>query len=219
MIIRRKNEHRSWRTDVALVLMGVCFFVLAALVLFHVTDSLDRAFLSALEGIRSGSLTEVVKVVTDFAGLYASVGILAAVGVSFAFSKQYDKAVILACIALAATLIGLAIKVAVARNRPDVAMALMSETGSSFPSRHAVTSSAIGFGIIALLWSTKWRLVALLASVLYVVGIGFTRLYLAVHFPTDIIGAWLLSGVVVIAAMYILGYYNVRKQAKAMEDK
>ena len=54
-------------------------------------------------------------------------------------------------------------------------------------------SMALAICGVFLVWHTKWRAVAICGAVLYVLLIGFSRLYLGVHFPTDIIGGWLLG--------------------------
>lgn len=83
------------------------------------------------------------------------------------------------------------------RSRPELWIHTVHESSFSFPSGHASTSMAIG---LLVLWSvhrhTTRRITRLLASVgvtLYVSFIAFSRLYLGVHYPSDIIGGWLLT--------------------------
>lgn len=81
------------------------------------------------------------------------------------------------------------------RDRPIFWQSLITETGYSFPSGHAMLSSALVLCIVAILWKTKWRVIAIIIGAVLVVLIGFSRLYLGVHFPTDIVAGWGVSAV------------------------
>jgi undecaprenyl-diphosphatase len=76
-----------------------------------------------------------------------------------------------------------------------------------------MASSALAFSLIVIFWRTRWRWWIIAAGVLYMVTIGFTRLYLGVHYPTDIIGGWVVSmGWVAIVAAVISEYINRRQR-------
>jgi len=63
----------------------------------------------------------------------------------------------------------------------------------SFPSGHAMTSIALVAVLLILLGSSRWRPWAAALGVLFVLAIGWTRLYLGVHYPSDILGGWLMA--------------------------
>jgi membrane-associated phospholipid phosphatase len=75
----------------------------------------------------------------------------------------------------------------------DPAVGLANETSYGLPSGHA-QSSVVFWGAIAPLFRKPWGLV--LAIFLPLV-IGFSRIYLGVHFPTDVFAGWLIGGVIV----------------------
>ena len=87
------------------------------------------------------------------------------------------------------------------RARPDLWVSLAPEPGYSFPSGHAMLSSAFTAMILALIWRATraspraglWRLTSALLGVIFVVAVGLSRLYLGVHYPSDILAGWLAS--------------------------
>jgi undecaprenyl-diphosphatase len=63
----------------------------------------------------------------------------------------------------------------------------------SFPSGHALFSSLLVVSLLILSWRTRWFLGVVLLGIPLVLVIAWTRLYLGVHFPSDILAAWLLA--------------------------
>lgn len=90
-------------------------------------------------------------------------------------------------------------KLAVDRHRPSFVPALAHASGTSFPSGHAMTSF-VAFGLLVLLVPSRARVPVALVSVLAVALVAYSRIALVVHYVTDIAGAWLLGGAVLVAA-------------------
>lgn len=92
-----------------------------------------------------------------------------------------------------AALMNLLAKHAFARTRPDLWISILPETTFSFPSGHAMQSMAVACGIVTLLWETRWRTLAILIAIPFVIAVGISRAYLGVHFPSDILAGWSAS--------------------------
>ena len=100
-----------------------------------------------------------------------------------------------------------------ARPRPDM-FRLVMETSYSFPSGHSMTNMAM-YGTFALLaWkymkSKKEKLIVAIICAVLVTAIGFSRIYLGVHYITDVIGGWCLG--LAIALIVIFAYDNLQRQ-------
>lgn len=85
------------------------------------------------------------------------------------------------------------IKLFFARVRPDLWQSLAPLGTYSFPSGHAMLSMALTVTLIILLWPTRWRRAALLMGIPLVLLIGLSRLYLGVHYPSDVLAGWMAS--------------------------
>jgi undecaprenyl-diphosphatase len=90
------------------------------------------------------------------------------------------------------------VKEAVARPRPLLPQAVSSATGWSFPSGHAMTSATVLPLLVVVAWPhlrrrrTRALTVGVAAALVFLVG--WTRIGLGVHWPSDILGGWLLAG-------------------------
>jgi membrane-associated phospholipid phosphatase len=82
----------------------------------------------------------------------------------------------------------------------DPKVGLASETSFGFPSGHA-QGSIVFWGAAAKLFRKAWGLILAIALPLLV---GLSRVYLGVHFPTDVFGGWLIGGVLLVL-YYVFG--------------
>ncbi|HBK47193.1 MAG TPA: hypothetical protein DDZ67_12330 [Xanthomonadaceae bacterium] len=76
------------------------------------------------------------------------------------------------------------------RDRPSLWESIAPESTYSFPSGHAMGSMTLAAVAIALAWRTRWRWPVLLLAAAFVVAVSVSRIYLGVHYPSDILGGW-----------------------------
>lgn len=192
----------------------LCFLlsVLAPLVLFgHLCASIrsagslpwDTSILHALHGHATPQLDSAVAYVTIVGGLVAlpAIGVVA-LGIGL-LRQPVDAAFFVVSVSGAWSL-NVVAKALFGRARPALWMSPVPEFDYSFPSGHAMCSMAIGAALIALAWSTRLRVPFLAGGVLGVFGVGLSRLYLGVHYPSDIIGGWCAALLWVTGAHFIL---------------
>ena len=106
---------------------------------------------------------------------------------------------------LGAALLNGVMKLAFHRPRPNLWPRLIPESGASFPSGHSMYSSAFAVALILLAWPTRWRWPALILGTLYTLAVGWSRVELGVHYPTDVLAGW-LTGVA-----WVLGVYGLMR--------
>lgn len=108
--------------------------------------------------------------------------------------KQRNAVALLLASTLGARLMNAFLKGLFGRPRPDVELHLMTASSASFPSGHAMDSAAIYLTIAALLAqevqprSQRIYLVGLAAFMSFLIGVS--RVYLGVHYPSDVLAGW-----------------------------
>jgi membrane-associated phospholipid phosphatase len=102
-------------------------------------------------------------------------------------------------------LLSLAVKPLFGRARPDLWLSIAPEDTYSFPSGHAMGSMTLGLAVIVLCWRTRWRWLALAGVAPLVFLVGASRVYLGVHYPSDVLGGW-LAGTAWVLGLAMLVY-------------
>jgi len=105
---------------------------------------------------------------------------------------------------LGSMLLNMAAKQHFSRIRPQLWLSVAPETSFSFPSGHAMGSATLGVALCFLFWPTRWRWPVLLASASFVVLVGLSRVYLGVHYPSDVLGGWAAGTAWVVALHQLL---------------
>ena len=139
-------------------------------------------------------LTEAMTDVTAFG---STAGLLLVTGAVVFYLLVAGRARTAAFV-LAATAGGAAagklLKLAYGRPRPDLVPHLVDVTSTSFPSGHAVDSAIVYLTLAALVARTVTapaeRLYLLGAAIVLTVLIGCSRVYLGVHWPSDVVAGW-----------------------------
>ena len=119
--------------------------------------------------------------------------------------RRYREATFAAIALGGSALLNLAAKPAFARARPSLWESIAPELNYSFPSGHAMGSMTLACVLVLLAWRTRWRWPALAAMVPFVVLVGLSRVYLGVHYPSDILAGW-AAAMVWTAAVFLLTF-------------
>lgn len=178
----------------------------------------DNSILMSIYRYSSVTLDATITTITNLGGATFVVGCMTAIAGVLLWRKKWQSIVQLTFGVLGAGAWGLLLKLLFERDRPDLWTHLVTETTYSFPSGHAMMSAALAFSLVAILWHTKWRWTAIIVGGIYMIIIGLTRLYLGVHYPTDVVAGWLISFAWVILVGAILGAVQPRKLFKKLRS-
>lgn len=87
-------------------------------------------------------------------------------------------------------LLNLVAKHSFQRERPALWDSIAPEQTYSFPSGHAMGSATLACVVVVLCWRSRARWPVLALAALFVLGVGASRVYLGVHYPSDIVAGW-----------------------------
>ena len=110
---------------------------------------------------------------------------------------------------IGSALLNLGTKQLFARERPSLWESIAPESTYSFPSGHAMGSMTLAWVVVLLAWRTRWRMPVLLAALAFAVLVGLSRVYLGVHYPSDILAGWAAASIWTVGA-YLLVFCGRR---------
>lgn len=161
-------------------------------------------------------LAEVGRDLTALGGVAVITLVLLGVVGFLAFERKWRSM----CLVLLATVSGLGVssilKHAFARPRPTIVPYLSGAYTSSFPSGHSMMSAIVYLTLGALLARTvadrPTRLFAMAIALLISILVGLSRIYMGVHYPTDVLAGWVAGGVWAIFCWIIAALLQQRGQ-------
>jgi len=174
---------------------------------FAIIDANVNAWSSTIHSLPLTLIALVIQYAFDTTSLFVSSLLIAA----YLLSKKYNKdAFVLAGVMLIDVLVITAIKTTIHSARPF--NGIITEEGFSFPSGH-VTSSIVLFGLLAYFawkyWkSTNVKIFTSFFFILIALVVGFDRIYLNVHWLSDVLGAYALGVFLLSSSVLALQHFE-----------
>ena len=144
-----------------------------------------------------------------------SLGLIVLAAVLFWMVDLRLEAIMVVVVSATSALLNWLIKLVVARPRPSASLVeiIQATSGQSFPSGHVMSYIAFwgllfSLGVILFRGKHWWRTALLIISALFVVLVGPSRIYLGDHWATDVLGAYLIGGLLLSLSLWI--YLNLR---------
>ena len=178
------------------VVCGIGILIFASMVILLLTDNvykLDNSIYSTIISLKSDGMTSVMTFITMLCN--TEFIIVATLVLALSLSDKKKSAMVASNVVLC-SLINTIIKHIFVRARP-VGIKLIPQGGYSFPSGHSMIAVAFYGLLIYMIWKSKWKKVwkiftTTLLSILILL-IGITRIYLGVHFASDVIAGLAIS--------------------------
>jgi membrane protein YqaA with SNARE-associated domain/membrane-associated phospholipid phosphatase len=206
----------SWYliTGATLTIFGFLLFAkLASELLEKELTHFDNTVGGWIISFRSAWLTTLMNAITNLGSTGWVIGLVIIIAIiGFRFRRRLDVLGLFICVTGALISVEL-LKVTFHRHRPELPW-LTPATGYSFPSGHSLISLALyGFLTYLVLRQRQWshqRFWLAGGLVLLPVLIGISRVYLGVHYPSDVLGGWAVAGAWVGTCVVGIEFLNSR---------
>ncbi len=173
-----------------------CFLWLASEISRNATMDFDLSLRGEIHTLASAPLTWAMLAVTQF-GSAAFLIVLGLVAVwRLVRLGRGNAALKLAIVIIGADILDLSLKLVFHRVRPHAFFGVAEPATYSFPSGHAIMSCAFYGALAAILAAgcdRARRAAVWTAAALLVLAVGFSRVYLGVHYPTDVVGGYAVA--------------------------
>jgi membrane-associated phospholipid phosphatase len=143
---------------------------------------------------RTAELTALAKAASEIA-TPETVGLALLIGLPLVLllARRRLDAVKVFCMFAGAFALAEVGKKLIAEHRPPVSLqAMAADSGASYPSGHATTAAVLAVALIVIA-TAGWRYAAIVLGVLYAVAVAASRVYLADHYPLDVLGGMLCA--------------------------
>ncbi len=216
-----RDNRRRWPGLYALIGLAVSGFLLALFahltqetIYHHEADLVDRAVIWLVRQFATPTADKAMIAVTALGSgaVYAAFAPLALGGLLWRGLRR-ESASLAVCLGGAA-LLNFLLKNLFERARPDM-FKVISVTGYSFPSGHAMVSLCF-YGMLAYILCRRFprlgpQILVYCLTAALVTAIGFSRIYLGVHYPSDVLGGYIAGGTWLLFCVSLLWWWEIEK--------
>lgn len=150
----------------------------------------DAPLLWRLHGLHHPGLDRAVVLVTRLGYEWLLIPADVAIVILLLAWRRWREASFAALAFVGSALLNLGSKQLFQRDRPSLWESIAPESSYSFPSGHAMGTMTLACVAVLLAWNTRWRWPVAVAAPLFALLVGVSRVYLGVHYPSDILAGW-----------------------------
>lgn len=184
-----------------LIIFLVISLIWTCLVYFNIFNNLDIKIYDFIISFKNDINTSLFKTIT-FLGSIKFISLICITFALLTLIKKDKSYLLIILVTLVSSTVNLIIKNIIRRDRPDKINWLITESNYSFPSGHSMTATVL-YGFLAYLiyksnLNKNVKTIILIMILLLILLIGISRIYLGVHYTSDVIGGFLWGSTLLI---------------------
>ena len=197
---------------IILLLVGI-FYIISRQISSKDILTFDENIISFVQKYISEDVTIWVLRLTDLGSIHFIVPAIIVVSLLLLWRKKYALVIFILSANVFGGILNKSLKWFFKRERPDILPVIM-EKGYSFPSGHSMGSlilyGSIAYILIHLVHSRWGKVMSILVAGFLILAIGISRIYLGVHYPTDIVGGYSIGTAFLLLCILAFRYYEQR---------
>jgi len=217
---RNLGKRKVWIGVLLFLFFAGTFAILGASIETQTIRAFDSALIQRVQAVAPSWLTSLMLVFTFLGSVQALVVLLICTALTMLWQKKRWEALFLTVALGGGMLFNLLLKELFRRERPDLHR-LIEEGGYSFPSGHSM-ASFLFYGMVAVFLylfvvSRLAKLGIVLAAVILIACVGASRIYLGVHYPSDVLAGYAAGGAWLV--LCLLGMHLVLERRRAKKHR
>lgn len=193
------NKKIKWTI---VTILSVIFLILLISVYTGHIEQFDNSIYKVIEEMRNENLTKILIFITHLGGTISMILITTVLSLILICFKRKKIAIGIFLNLLISSCTYILLKNIITRPRPAVEEMLVEEIGFSFPSGHTTNNMAFyGFAIYLVYKNVKNKILRNFVCIIFAILailVGFSRMYLRVHYPSDVLAGFCLGIILVI---------------------
>ena len=160
---------------------------------------------------RNAYLNAITVVMSVLGGLPSTL-IISGIGcLILSKSKKYTEIWFVLLSITGSAALGWLLKYAINRPRPDEIYRMVETYGASFPSAHSIYAAVLGCSVIFIFRTHAQAKLFIMLGCFWLVCMGLSRVYLAAHYPTDVLAGWGIGLIWTTFVWFVLSHYALKR--------
>ena len=196
-----------------LILLVLILLMLMLLVSFDPHNVFDQQLIAWVQQFDTDFLERGAIFLAHVGSLYGT-AIIAFIFLAYSLVQHKTRQALILVLGFASTVaVTWVLKWLFARPRPFVAEGTLVETyGSAFPSAHSAYAAMLAIMLVMVLSSKQGLKYCILAiAIIWAVLMGWSRVYLSAHYPTDVLAGWIVAVLMMILSAQLMNKFLVKQ--------